>query len=100
MTDGGGFLRYPNDRYCGGIKKGKVTLTGAGVWPLLSFWMSIYFALRDDKKNAKKYFTWPLKRIDKYIPEQIFTTKRKKSICPLVWSHSMFILASRFLGYL
>jgi len=101
MIDGrGGFLRCQNDKYCGGIKKGKVTLTGAGVWPLLSFWMSIYFALHDDKKNAKRYLTWPLKRIDNYIPEQIFKTKRKESICPLVWSHSMFVLAAKFLGYL
>jgi len=100
MIDGGGFLRYPNDRYCGGIKEGRATLTGAGAWPLLSFWMSIYFAFRDDKKNARRYFSWPLKRTDKYIPEQIFRTKRKKSVCPLVWSHSMFVLAAKFLGYL
>jgi len=100
MIDGGGFLRYPNDRYCGGIKQGKPTLTGAGAWPLLSFWMSIYFAIRDDKKNARRHFAWPLKRIDKYIPEQIFKTEKKKSVCPLVWAHSMFILAAKFLGYL
>lgn len=98
--DNGGLLRYPGDVYCGGIQKGWVTLTGAGAWPLLNFWMAIYLCLSNDKERAKKYFHWPLERIDKYIPEQIFKDKTKKSICPLVWSHSMFILAAKHLGYL
>jgi GH15 family glucan-1,4-alpha-glucosidase len=96
----GGLLRYPGDTYCGGIQKGRVTLTGAGAWPLLNFWMAIYFCLRKDSKNAEKYFNWPLERINKYIPEQIFKNKTKLSVCPLVWSHSMFIIAARFLGYI
>ena len=98
--DNGGLLRYPGDIYCGGVRKGCVTLTGAGAWPLLNFWMSIYYCLRNDRKNAEKYFSWPVERINKYIPEQIFKNKKKLSICPLVWSHSMFIIAAKFLGYI
>jgi GH15 family glucan-1,4-alpha-glucosidase len=111
--DNGGLTRYPGDVYCGGVHKGWVTLTGAGAWPLLNFWMAIYLCLCDDFKNAKNYFCWPLERIDlpreigidvipqgKYIPEQIFKNKAKPSICPLVWSHAMFIIAAKFLKYL
>jgi GH15 family glucan-1,4-alpha-glucosidase len=97
---GGGLLRYPQDIYCGGVQKGRVTLTGAGAWPLLNFWMSVYFCLRNGRKNAEKYFNWPLEKIDKYIPEQIFKNKTKPSVCPLVWSHSMFIIAAKSLGYI
>ena len=98
--DGGGLLRYPADRYCGGVRKGWVTLTGAGVWPLLSFWMSIYYSLCGDNKNARKFFDQPLERIDKYIPEQIFEDKLRPSITPLLWSHAMFVIAARFLGHI
>jgi glucoamylase len=96
----GGLLRYPDDLYCGGVKNGWVTLTGAGAWPILSFWMSIYFSLCGDKKNALKHFLWPLRRLEKYFPEQIFEKKAKCSISPLVWSASMFIIAADYLGYL
>ncbi len=98
--DDGGLLRYPGDKYCGAVMNGQVTLTGAGTWPLLSFWMAIYFHLRGDTKNAGKYFLRPLEKIDEYIPEQIFKDKKKASIRPLAWSHSMFIIAADFLGYL
>ncbi len=99
-TDGGGLLRYPGDRYCGGVRKGWVTLTGAGTWPLLSFWMSIYYSLCGDNKNAKIFFDRPLEQIDKYIPEQIFEDKSRPSISPLIWSHAMFVIAAKFLGHL
>ena len=93
-------MRYPGDIYCGGVRKGWVTLTGGGAWPLLSFWMSMYFSLCGDKKNAKRYFDWPLERIDGYIPEQIFKDKKKRSISPLIWSHAMFVIAAKFMGHL
>jgi len=96
----GGLMRYPADRYCGGVWKGWVTLTGAGTWPLLSFWMSIYYSLCGDNKNARKFFEQPLKRTDKYIPEQIFEDKSRPSISPLIWSHAMFVIAAKFLGYI
>ena len=97
---GGGLLRYPGDIYCGGVKNGWITLTGAGAWPLLNFWMAIYYSLRNDKKTALKYFNQPLQRIDKFMPEQLFKQKSKPSISPLTWSHSMFILAAKHLHYL
>ncbi|MBN1786885.1 MAG: glycoside hydrolase family 15 protein [Sedimentisphaerales bacterium] len=99
-VNNGGLLRYPGDKYCGGVRQGWVTLTGAGAWPLLNFWASIYYSLCDDKENAKKYFNWSLERIGEYIPEQIFKSNKKLSVSPLVWSHSMFVIAARFLGYL
>jgi len=111
--DNGGLMRYPGDVYCGGVRKGWVTLTGAGAWPLLNFWMAIYQCLCNNRENAERYFRWPLERIDlprkigidvisrgKYIPEQIFKDKTKLSICPLVWSHAMFIIAAKFLRYM
>lgn len=96
----GGLLRYPGDIYCGRVKNGHVTLTGAGAWPLLNFWMSIYFHLRRDSKNSEKYFNWPLSRIDKYLPEQIFENNKKPSIFPLTWSHAMFVIATNFLYHI
>lgn len=104
----GGLVRYPGDRYCGGLRNGWVTLTGAGAWPLLNFWMAIYYCMQDDEKEAKKYFEWPLKNlpadsshwIDGYIPEQIFKDKKKLSVCPLAWSHAMFIIAANRLDYI
>jgi len=99
-TNGGDLFRYPGDRYCGGVRRGWVTLTGAGTWPLLSFWMSIYYSLCGDYKNAKKFFDRPLGGIDKYIPEQIFEDKSRSSISPLLWSHAMFVIAAKFLGHI
>ncbi len=99
-TDEGGLLRYPGDRYCGGVRKGWVTLTGAGAWPLLSFWMSIYYSLCGDNENARKFFDRPIERIDKYIPEQIFEDKSRPSVSPLIWSHAMFVIAAKFLGHI
>ncbi|MHC4679556.1 MAG: hypothetical protein ACYTEK_12735, partial [Planctomycetota bacterium] len=98
--DNGGLLRYPCDLYCGGVRKGWVTLTGAGAWPLLSFWMSIYHSIAGDHRGAKRHFDWPLARIEQYMPEQIFTDKSKASISPLLWSHAMFVIAARFLGHI
>ena len=100
MTDSGGLLRYPADRYCGGVRKGWVTLTGAGTWPLLGFWMSIYYSLCGDNENAEKFFDRSLERIDKYIPEQIFEDKSRKSISPLLWSDAMFVIAAKYLGHI
>jgi GH15 family glucan-1,4-alpha-glucosidase len=61
--------------------------------------MSIYYSC-GEKDNARKFFDLPLGRIDKYIPEQIFEDKSRPSISPLLWSHAMFVIAAKFLGYL
>lgn len=89
----GGVHRYENDYY-DGEGSGK---EGSGAWPLLNFWMSIYWYLRDNKEKAEKYFNWVLERLDKdgygnYIPEQIFEDDRR-GVYPLAWSHAMFVLA-------
>ncbi|PKL72077.1 hypothetical protein CVV26_03095 [Candidatus Kuenenbacteria bacterium HGW-Kuenenbacteria-1] len=75
---------------------------GGGAWPLLNFWMSIYWGLKGDKEKSEKYYNWVLDRIGKfknYLPEQIFSDFRV-GVYPLVWSHAMFIIASKYLGYL
>lgn len=90
----GGLMRYPGDRYNGTLRK-----TGAGAWPLLNFWMSIYYIKSGNKKEARKYYDWVIKRVDKKLPEQIKNNK-PTSIIPLAWSHAMFIIASKFLGYI
>jgi len=99
-TKEGGLLRYPGDKYCGGVRAGWVTLTGAGSWPLLSFWMSIYFSLTGDAEKANEFFDRPLSKLTEHIPEQIFADKVRQSITPLLWSHAMFVIAAKFLGHI
>jgi len=75
---------------------------GGGAWPILNFWLSIYWVLRKNKKKAEKYYFWVLKRIKKFnyfIPEQIFEDFRI-GLYPLAWSHAMFVIASHYLNYL
>lgn len=96
----GGVHRYEFDEYDGWMYEGLHRKKGAGAWPLLNFWLSVYYALNGDKYHADLYYKWVLKKVDYYIPEQIFNNKIQISVCPLVWSHAMFIVASKFLGYL
>lgn len=98
----GGLHRYEYDDYDGWMHEGVQRNKGAGAWPLLNFWMAIYYSLKGDKPNAERYYTWVLDRVDAggYIPEQIFDNGIQISICPLVWSHAMFLIASKLLGYL
>lgn len=94
----GGVHRYENDYFDG---EGSAQ-EGGGTWPLLNFWMAIYFAKKGDREKALSYYNWVLERIEKFkgfIPEQIFDDFRV-GVYPLVWSHAMFILASRELGFL
>lgn len=75
---------------------------GGGAWPVLNFWITIYWALAGDKNRALKYYNWVVERSDKFkgfLPEQYFDDFRV-SIYPLAWSHAMFIIASHYLGYL
>jgi len=67
---------------------------GAGRWPLLNFWASICLSKNDYKEEAFKYYNWVIDSVENYIPEQIFQNNFQKSISPLAWSHSMFIIAS------
>lgn len=94
----GGVHRFENDYYDG---EG-TAWEGGGAWPILNFWLSIYWSLRQEKKKAFQYYNWVLERLDKYdgyMPEQIFSDFRQ-GIYPLSWSHAMFIIASKFLGYI
>jgi GH15 family glucan-1,4-alpha-glucosidase len=75
---------------------------GGGGWPVLNFWMTIYWCLKGDKSKALQYYNWVVDRADKfhgYLPEQYFPDFRI-GIYPLAWSHAMFIIASHYLGYL
>ena len=73
---------------------------GGGAWPLLNFWLSIYWAKRGDLEKAKRYYDWVLDQTDGFLPEQIFDNDIQVSVSPLLWSHSMFVIASRALGNL
>ncbi|MFH1598207.1 MAG: glycoside hydrolase family 15 protein [Patescibacteria group bacterium] len=98
LVKNGGVHRFQHDYYDG---EG-TAWEGGGSWPLLNFWMSIYWSLRQDKKKALQYYNWVIERLDKYhgyIPEQIFDDFRQ-GIYPLSWAHSFFIIASKHLGYL
>ena len=100
---GGGVHRYELDHYDGWVHEGMPRNKGAGGWPLLNFWMSIYYSIKGDKVKALEYYDWVLQNIknkEGYIPEQIFGNPRQVSVSPLLWSHAMFIIASKFLGYI
>ncbi|MFQ6071568.1 MAG: glycoside hydrolase family 15 protein [Methanosarcinales archaeon] len=96
----GGVHRYEFDMYDGWRYYGRLRLKGAGAWPLLNFWMSIYYSIIGDKEKGKKYYQWVLDRTNGYIPEQIFENEIQKSVSPLAWSHAMFAIASKFLEYI
>ncbi len=93
----GGVHRYQFDYYDG---EGSAQ-EGSGAWPILNFWMSIYWAIKGDKKKAGEYYNWVIDRLeaDCLIPEQIFDDFRQ-GIKPLAWSHAMFVIASYYLGKL
>jgi GH15 family glucan-1,4-alpha-glucosidase len=91
-TDNGGIMRYKDDKYVGKLKRGE-----AGAWPILNFWLSIYYAKLGKREEALKYFNWVLERTEKKLPEQIKNGK-PNFIIPLAWSHAMFIIAGKFLN--
>jgi GH15 family glucan-1,4-alpha-glucosidase len=60
--------------------------------------MSIYYSLKGERDKAEGYFWWVLDKVDEHIPEQIFDNPLQVSVSPLLWSHAMFIISSKFLG--
>lgn len=98
----GGIHRYEHDEYDGWMQNGMHRKKGAGAWPLLNFWLSIYYSINGEKSKAEKYYNWVLDKLtgNGYIPEQIFENNMQVSVSPLLWSHTMFILASKQLGYI
>ncbi len=94
LQDGGGIQRYENDVYDGWMLNGAVRRKGAGAWPLLNFWMSIYYKRKGEPERAREYQSWVMSRLEEpYIPEQIFTNRLQKAVCPLVWAHAMYVLS-------
>lgn len=95
-----GVYRSAYDRYDGWMHQGRKMNKGAGYWPLLNFWMSIVLNRKGERSEAEKYFNKVLQDVNEYIPEQIFANNIQKGVSPLGWSHAMFVLASKELGYL
>ena len=98
-----GVHRYENDEYDGWIYNKNIhRKKGAGYWPLLNFWIAIYFMERKNKEKALKYYNKVLNDIrnKKFVPEQIFDKKIQVSVSPLCWSHAMFVIASNKLEFI
>jgi len=99
----GGVHRFEFDEYDGWMYEEIHRKKGAGAWPLLNFWISIYYSLNGDRNNATKYYESVLNQVinrEGYLPEQIFDNDLQVSVSPLLWSHAMFLIASKFLGYI
>lgn len=97
-----GIYRYEYDEYDGWMYDDTVhRKKGAGYWPLLNFWMVIYQMEKGARAVALKYYDKVLDDVGDadFIPEQIFDNDIQVSISPLCWSHSMFVIASKKLGY-
>lgn len=92
----GGVYRYPRDKYTGRISGHDLILGKTGAWPVLNFWLSIYYSLAGRREKAREYFDWVLERVKEKIPEQIVEDK-PSSILPLSWSHAMFVISGKFL---
>jgi GH15 family glucan-1,4-alpha-glucosidase len=98
IVEYGGVRRYEKDFYDGWTQDGKLRRKGAGAWPLLNFWMAIYYSMRGEQEKAGRYHEWVLNRLESpYIPEQIFENELQKSVCPLVWAHAMFAISNYYL---
>ena len=104
LVSKGGVHRYEHDEYDGWMY-GKTNSMmnrkkGAGYWPLLNFWMSICLSKSGRRAKALQYYNKVIDDLeDSFIPEQIFKNKIQVSVSPLCWSHTMFVLASKELGF-
>jgi len=96
----GGLHRYSNDEYDGWMQNGKHMNKGSGAWPLLNFWLTIYYTIRKDEDKAARYYYWVIDKLkdNSYIPEQIFDNNLQVSVSPLLWSHVMFYIATKHLN--
>ena len=102
LSINGGIHRYEYDEYDGWMVEGEHRKKGAGSWPVLNFWLSVYYKRKGDSGKSKQYYNWVLDRIkdNNYIPEQIFENEIQVYVSPLLWSHVMFIIASKELNYI
>lgn len=92
--------RYEKDLYDSYRYSGVDARRGSGFWPILNFWISIYYSLKNKRKKALDYFLTVVDNAEDYIPEQIFFNKIQISPKPLAWSHAMFVICSKYLGFL
>ncbi len=95
-----GLHRYKKDKYDGTIYNMVFGDKGAGGWPLLTFWYVIALSKIGEKEKANKLFKNYLKNFEDYIPEQLFDNKIQTPVSPLNWSHAMFVIACKELGFL
>lgn len=81
--------RFEGDSYDGWLCEGKSRFKGAGYWPLLSFWMAIYYMKRGNYKKAEYYYDSVMKRLEGYsfIPEQFGRVE-----LPLNWGAAMYVI--------
>lgn len=96
-----GVYRYEDDEYDGWMYENALhRKKGAGYWPLLNFWMSLYHADLGCRRKSLAYLYKPLTDLDGKmdIPEQIFSNDIQVSVSPLAWSHAMFVIAAHRLG--
>ena len=96
LVKNGGVHRYEGDEYDGWMyKEDTHRKKGAGYWPLLNFWMSLYYLEAGNRKKALVYYNKVLKDVKgNYIPEQVFSNNVQVSVSPLCWSHAMFVIVS------
>jgi len=97
-----GVYRYEHDDYDGWMfNKNIQRRKGSGYWPLLNFWMAIAQNKMGNREKAEKYYNKVIGDLNSnFIPEQIFNNPYQVSVSPLCWSHAMFVIASRDLGYI
>jgi GH15 family glucan-1,4-alpha-glucosidase len=93
-----GVHRYEGDDYDGWMCKTHThRKKGAGYWPLLNFWMSIYYTKTGDRLKSRAYFDKVTQDVKgPLIPEQVFDNGFQVSVKPLAWSHAMHVIADSF----
>lgn len=95
-----GVHRYEHDDYDGWMyKKSTHRRKGSGYWPILNFWLSIYYCELGEEETATVYYNKVINDLSSsFIPEQIFNNNIQVSVSPLAWSHAMFVIATQKLG--
>lgn len=101
LRRGNGLIRYPGDKFEGQRLLEKYGEERKGnIWPFFNFWTSIALSKLGFKEESYKYYSWAIQDTKDYIPEQIDENGNYKGASPLCWAHSMFVLASKELGFL
>ncbi|QKQ99036.1 glycoside hydrolase family 15 protein [Metallosphaera tengchongensis] len=82
----GGICRYEGDMY---MREGK----DPNPWFITTLWVAQELIAEGDKDRAMGYVDWVRKNSlwTGLIPEQITSSGRYSSVCPLVWSHAEMV---------